>query len=124
MHLCRDLFETATTTGFCHLLQDMNVSLVAHMLENLGPYGDAHFSRVCFLQNSHLRSRLPDAGTDAEGNLVSDNSPMVRQIQPIELTADFQLLYQRFGSDANPPGHKLISEIGDSHLFRSQYLHG
>lgn len=67
------------------LLQDMDVLLLAHLLEYLWPYSGTHLSNMRLLEQKHEGTRLANAATNAERDLVVDQCLMVGELEEIKL---------------------------------------
>ena len=66
------------------LLKHEDVFLRSHLLQDLGPHRDADFSQVRFAQQEHQGTGLPNASANREGELVLDDSLMVRKFEVVE----------------------------------------
>ena len=75
-------------------LQNMNILLLAHVPENLGPYSDTDLPDVCFLEQEHKSAGYTDATADTERNFVINDCLMVWMLEKILLTAHFKLLLE------------------------------
>src|SRR5262245_8249116 len=73
-------------------LQDVNVPLSAHLLEDLRPDGDAHLSQVGLPEQEHGGAGLPDAAADAQGKLVLQDALVIKELEKVQLAGQLQLL--------------------------------
>jgi len=89
----------------------MDVLLPAHVLEYLRPYGDAALSQVRLVEQAHVGAGLPNATTNAQGDLVVYDCLVVWQLEEILLAGNLQLLLERVGVDADTHGCQLVATL-------------
>jgi hypothetical protein len=104
----RKLSASADSSLFDH----MNVFLPAHVLEDFRPDRDAHFPEMRFLEEKHQGAGLADASTDAERDFVLDDRLVIRELEPIELARDLQLLFEGFSVHTDAALHELVAPLG------------
>jgi hypothetical protein len=64
----------------------MDILFAAHLLENLRPDRDTHFPEMSLLEKKHQSAGLADASPDAERDFVVDDCPVVRALEPVEVS--------------------------------------
>jgi hypothetical protein len=64
----------------------MNISLCAHILEDLWPYRNFDLSDMGRSQQVHMGSGLSDSASDAQRNLIVEDGSVVGKIEKFFLT--------------------------------------
>ena len=70
------------------LIQNMDIFLLANVLEYFRPYGDTDLSKVCFLKYKHEGAGLAYATTYAERYLVVYYCLVVWELEEIKLSGN------------------------------------
>lgn len=83
------------------LFYDVDVFLSAHILEYLRPNGGTDLADVGLLEQQHKSAGLANASADAERDFVIDDCLVVRELQEIKLAGNLELLFERFGINAD-----------------------
>src|SRR5512140_1076644 len=79
------------------LLDDVDVLLRAHLLQDLRPHGHADLAEVRLAQEEHQDARLADAAADRERQRPVHDALVVRELQEVLLVRERELFLKRLG---------------------------